>query len=60
MFQKAILMEDANEREIATLKDRNAVLGLENKSLHNKLNSQTEQSNAFHFQILASIFYTYA
>ena len=50
-------MEDANEREIATLKDRNAVLGLENKSLHNKLNSQTEQSNAF-FQILGSIFST--
>ncbi|XP_019850321.1 PREDICTED: C-Jun-amino-terminal kinase-interacting protein 3-like isoform X2 [Amphimedon queenslandica] len=42
--EKAILMEDANDNEIRTLKDQNATLVLENKSLHNKLSSQTEQT----------------
>ena len=37
-------MEDTNDNEIRTLKDQNATLVLENKSLHNKLSSQTEQS----------------
>ena len=44
LFQKAIEMEDAAETEIGNLKKQLSHFILENKSLNNKLKSQTEHS----------------
>lgn len=39
-----MLLEESSEYEIARLKEVNATLSLENRSLSNKIKSQTEQS----------------
>ena len=49
LIQKAILLEENTDKEMARLKELNTTLTLDNKSLSNKIKSQTEQSNKKYF-----------